>query len=131
MGGTAPCGVGTARFVMDSAFETVSAFRTLNPSRKTVSVLVFFRVPAIALFLAPLPQHGIGPVEILMADDCGMIVLDQILVKLPVICMAVETAVCISLLIKNIACIFFIADDSIYRPRRPTAAFLGQDSLRV
>ena len=86
---------------------------------------------AISFFTPPLFQNRIGQFKLFLADDCFMVVLHQVLVKLSPVLMAVKAAVRIGLLEQDVTRILFIPDDGIDGTRCPMPALLGSNATLI
>ena len=128
---TSPGHILTTGFIMHPSLIFAAAFSTADPAGKAVPVLVFPGVIAISFFTPPLFQNRIGQFKLFLADDCFMVVLHQVLVKLSPVLMAVKAAVRIGLLEQDVTRILFIPDDGIDGTRCPMSALLSSNATLI
>ncbi len=110
---------------VDTALEFSAALTADDFARERISVLVLILIFFYAFFFAMLFDDSLRGFKVLAADNCIVMIFNEILVFFTIIVVAVEVHIGVSLLKNSIACVFFIADYSTNCCRRPTAAFLG------
>ena len=128
---TSPGHILTAGFIMHPSLIFAATFFTADSAGKTIPVLVSPGVMSISFFTPSLFQNCIGQFKLFPADDCFMVVLHQVLVKLSPVLMAVKAVVRIGLLEQDVTRILFIPDDGIDGTRCPMSALLSSNATPI
>lgn len=119
-----PSNIAVVLTIMNPSAKCVSALTTNKLFGKSISLLIFITTAFYSLFSSPLFNKCSGSFKIITANDCLMMILNQITVKLSVIFMTIKITVGIGFLKNTITCIFFIRNNIVNDCRGPLSTLL-------